>query len=459
MTTTARAAVAGIVLLGAVVLVIVLTSGAGGYRIDAQFANAGQLVKGNIVSVAGEPVGTVEDLRLGDDGQAVAQLSIREDHAPLRRGTRAVIRKRSLSSAAGDYVDLQLGQGGADEIGDGGTIPGVDTESDVPLDAVFNTFDPVARVAVGDSIRFLRDTTRGREARANAALKYLSPALSSSSALLTQLDRNRPDLERFVTATAGLVTDLSARDDALAGVVSNLSATMRALGAERAGLGEAVTRLPLFLRQTNTTFVNLRAALDDLDPLVTAATPVVRDRLRPLFAQLRPFATDARPTVRDLSRTIRRPGTDNDLVELLRRQPAVDAIANRTARRNGADRPGALKALQAALKGATPQLAFARPYSVDAVGWFDDFSASGGDDALGGYSRAGLGLNQFSFAPALNALVSVPPALRPLLNAGLATGRNDRCPGSIERAAPDGSNPFKPTPDFNCDLTQVPVGP
>jgi phospholipid/cholesterol/gamma-HCH transport system substrate-binding protein len=163
--------------------------------------------------------------------------------------------------------------------------------------------------------------------------------------------------------------------------------------------------------------------------------------------------------VRDLSRTSRRPGADNDLVELLRRQPAIDAIANRTAERNGAPREGALPASQKALKGAAPQLAFARPYAPDLVGWFDDFSTSGAYDALGSFSRAGLQLNGFTLGPLAN-LLPVPAELRRLLlSAAVKTGRNNRCPGSMERRAPDASNPYRPSPDFNCDPTQVPIGP
>jgi phospholipid/cholesterol/gamma-HCH transport system substrate-binding protein len=235
---------------------------------------------------------------------------------------------------------------------------------------------------------------------------------------------------------------------------------MRALAAERGSLGSALDQLPTFLRRTNTTFVNLRAALDDVDPLVAAARPVVRDRLRPFFAELRPFAADARPTVRDLSRTIRRPGADNDLIELLERQPAIDQIANKTAERNGTQREGAFPAMQRAARGATPQIGFLRPYSVDLLGWFDDFSSSGAQDALGSFSRAGLAFNQFTVTPTLDALLPVPGGLRPLLQtSSLATGRNNRCPGSNERRAADGSNPYKPTADFNCDATQVPIGP
>lgn len=455
-----RGVAVALLLATAVVVVLILLVGGGTpYRVTARFQNAGLLVKGSLVTVAGEKVGTVEGLRLTDNGQAAATLKIDDAYAPLRHGTRAVIRKHSLSGEANDYVDLQLGPAQGASLPRHATIPTIDTESDVPLDAVLDVFDPVARTAVSKTIDLLRDSTHGRERRANAALRYLDPALSASARLLGELGRDRPDLERFVTATAGLTTDLSARDDALAGVVSGLSRTMRAVATQRDALGTAVDELPAFLRRASTTFAGLRTTLDRLDPLVTAATPVVRRDLQPLLTGLRAFAPAARPVVRDLARAIRLPGADNDLVELLRRQPAVDRIANRTAERNGAQRPGAFPITQRALRGATPQIAFARPYSVDAVGWFDDYSSSGAYDALGSFSRAGLGLNQFSLTPTLNTLLPIPAALRPLLSTGLATGRNNRCPGSDERPAADGSNPFVPSKDFNCDRTQVPLGP
>lgn len=455
-----RGAVVIVVVAAAALIAFVLLRGGGGYAITARFVNAGNLVNGNLVTVAGEEVGKIKDIRLSDDGQAEARLVIDEEWAPLRAGTRAVVRKRSLSSIANDVIELQLGPGDARPIDEGGVIAAIDTESDVPLDEVFNTFDPKARKAVGKTFGLFRDFNMGKEERARSAFQYLNPALSSSSRLFAELNANKPDLERFITATASLTTDLSARDDDLAGLVENLGVTMRALATERQSLGGALDRLPTFLRRTNTTFVNLRATLDDLDPLVTAAKPVVRDKLRPLFAELRPFAADAAPTVRDLSRTISTPGADNDLIELLRLQPAVDQIANDRAQRNGTAREGTFPAMIRAAQGASPQLGFLRPYTVDAAGWFDDFSASGAYDALGSFSRAGLAFNQFTVNPVTSALVPVPGPLRGLLQGGaLATGRNDRCPGSVERRAPDGSNPYKPTPAFACDETQVPVGP
>ena len=202
--------------------------------------------------------------------------------------------------------------------------------------------------------------------------------------------------------------------------------------------------------------MNLRATLDDLDPLVEDAKPLVRDELRRLFEVLRPLAREAVPTVRDLSRTIRRDGDGNDLVEFLRAQPAVAEIATGRVSRNGRDRPGAFAQTRDALAGVTPQLAFLRPYTVDAVGWFDDFSSSGVYDALGGFSRAGLQLNAFTFTPAAQEIAVVPPELRgAALATNLALYRNNRCPGSSNPPAEDGSNPYRPTPDFACDPSQL----
>jgi len=56
---------------------------------------------------------------------------------------------------------------------------------------------------------------------------------------------------------------------------------------------------------------------------------------------------------------------------------------------------------------------------------------------------------------AQNLLSIVPPAQRATVAAANnMVGQNSRCPGSMER-----NNAFKPTPDFNCDLSQVPPGP
>ena len=72
-------------------------------------------------------------------------MSIDGDYAPLRRGTRAIVRQASLSGIANRYVDLTMPAQSAPKIPDGGVIEQDATTSAVDLDQVFNTFDPETR--------------------------------------------------------------------------------------------------------------------------------------------------------------------------------------------------------------------------------------------------------------------------------------------------------------------------
>src|SRR5687768_11565040 len=146
------------------------------------------------------------------------------------------------------------------------------------------------------------------------------------------------------------------------------------------------------MRRANTTLVNLRATLDDLDPLVEESKPVAK-KLRPFMAELRPLARDARPTLRDLSRIVKTEGPDNDLIDLNRLQPALRDATVASVQENGKQREGAFPASVKALKDSAPIFAFFRPYSADFVAWLDDFSHTGIYDALGAASRVGVHAN------------------------------------------------------------------
>ena len=196
-------------------------------------------------------------------------------------------------------------------------------------------------------------------------------------------------------------------------LVDDLATTTTAIGNQSQALSESIGRLPDFERRANTTFVNLRAALDDLDPLVDDSKPVAK-KLRPFLAELRPLARDARPTINDLSKIVSRPGDANDLIELTNLQPALRDVTTRKVKVNGKERDGAFKASQDALKGNTPEFAYFRPYTPDLLGWFDDFSHSGVYDALGAVSRVAIHANAFALTGAGGAgqFEVIPPELR-----------------------------------------------
>jgi phospholipid/cholesterol/gamma-HCH transport system substrate-binding protein len=431
-------AIGRVAAVGALIAALVLVSlllfgggGAGGYKVKARFLNAGQLVKGNPVQVGGVPVGSVKGIKITGDGHAEIELSIDGDHAPLRRGTRAEIRQFSQSGLANRYVDLKLPPDTDDTIPDGGVIDTDSTVTQVDLDELYNTLDPETRRSLQGFFKHSADQWRGREREANIGFQYLNPALSTSSRLFNELTKDTPVLERFLVDSSRMVTALADRRDDLAGLIGNLNETTRALGSQKEALAESIGRLPPFMRRANTTFVNLRSTLDEVDPLVEASKPVAK-RLQPFLSQARAFAADAEPTVRDLSITIRREGGSNDLIDLLHSFPPLAEIATATKQRSYApggrefdvgETRGAFQESVDALKGGAGEIGFARPYTTDFLGWFDDFSTTGGGfDALGATARG---------------MVSFAPVLHP---DSLATKQYRRCPGAAEAPAKDGSN-------------------
>ena len=437
-----RAIVAGLIVIVAVAIVVLLFAGGGGYRVTAEFVNAGQLVKGSEVRVAGVSVGTVEDIEISHSGTAEVTFSVDDDYAPLRQGTQATIKPTSLSGIANRFIDLQLGPDDGEDIDDGGRIGPDHTAAAVELDQVFALFNKETRASLRGVIKGQADTFRGRGPELRRGIHYLDPALSTGARLFEELTRDKPLLKRFLVDSGTLVNALARRRDDLTGVVSNLNSTFGALGSQQAALGESIERLPPFLRRANTTFVNLRAALNDVDPLVDAAKPAVR-RLGPFLDQARMFAADAEPTVRDLSRTISQPGSANDLIELINSFPPLTRVALDNQNVNGASRPGAFPATTTALRAAAPTIAFARPYTPDFVGWLDDFSTTGGYDAQGGYSRAWINLSEL------------------LYGSNPKTGQFRRCPGASDAAASDGTNVWSAdeAAQLDCDPSQRAVGP
>jgi len=176
------------VVVAALVIALVLAlSGGGGYTVHAHFVSASQIVQGNEVRVSGKAVGSVQDVALTPDGQADITLSVEEDgYFPLRRGTRATVRLASLSGVANRYIDLQLGGADGADVPDGGRLGTDSTEPAVDLDQVFNTFDPLARRAVSNSVEFLRDFQAG-QAAALGGIRSTPPDSKSNGHVLPQV--------------------------------------------------------------------------------------------------------------------------------------------------------------------------------------------------------------------------------------------------------------------------------
>jgi phospholipid/cholesterol/gamma-HCH transport system substrate-binding protein len=450
----------------AAVVVFTLLGSADRYEVTAHFENAAQVVEGNEVTAGGTRIGTVDSVELGDNGEALVTFHVDESHAPLPEGTTATVRSFSLSGIANRQIQLTLpadtadtadGGEATDEIPDGGELTQADTVSEVDLDEIFNTLDDKTVADLKKVIRGFEVSTDGVGEQANEGFVYLNPFLSTSRRLFSELTLDERSLEQLIVDGSQLSGAVAAKRDDVAALVTNLNETMGAIGRQRTSLASAVSQLPSFMRNFNTTAVNLRATLDDLDPLVDASKPVAV-KLRPFFSEFRAASANLVPTITDLDQVIETPGNNNDLVELTKLQNPLTKIAIGPVHRNGAQRAGAFPESIRSLNDSLKQLAFFRAYTPELTGWFDDFGHSGVVDANGGIGRIGTTFNTFSLSPNGLPDIGLPVQTQPQQVAGMDLGNLERCPGSNERPAPDGSNPFTDGGTLDCDPSQIPPG-
>jgi phospholipid/cholesterol/gamma-HCH transport system substrate-binding protein len=426
----------------------VVLRGESGTEYKLVFENAGQLVKGGEVQVGGKRVGTVQDLELTSDQQASVTIRVKDDVAPLHEGTSAIIRATSLSGAANRFIALSPGPNSSPELDEGAVIGTDHTEPIVDIDQLLNTLDPKTRRALQQFTAGNARWYEGKGEQANASAKYFSPATSATRRLVDQVVSDQATLTSFLENTAKAMSTIGGRRAELTDLVSNANETVAAIGDESAALDQALALLPDTLRKGNTTFVNLRATLDDLDVLVDESKPATK-RLAPLFRELRPLVDDARPVVRDLSKLVRTGGATNDLTDLLRTSPSL-------ASRSGP----ALEHAREALRDAVPTFRFSRPYGPELIAWLRDFGLSAANyDANGHYARVAPIFLSHKF-------VDTPQGgeLRPQAPAnkydGLQKRVERRCPGAASQPASDGSTPWADENNTNdCDLSQVPPGP
>ena len=446
--TAVRGLAIGALVLGVLVVgyLVLFSRGATEYKL--RFQNAGQLVKDDDVQVGGRRVGSVRRIELTNDNQAEITIRVDSDFAPLHEGTKAVIRATSLSGIANRYVALSPGPNNAPKLDDGATLQQDSTTSIVDLDQLFNTLDPRTRAGLQKVIQGNAQWYSGKGIEANGAAQYFNPALSSTRSLVNELVSDQQTLTAFLQNAQKTVTTIASRGNDLTNLVTNANTTTAAIGAENRSLAVALGLLPGTLRKANTTFVNLRATLDDLDVLVSESKPATKD-LAKFLSRLRPLVHDARPTIRDLSTLVHRSGAGNDLTDLLRMTPTLERVA----------RP-AFANSTVALRKSTPVIKFARPYTPDLVGWLRDFGQGAANyDANGHFARISPIFNIFNFSdnPAGGVLTPITPDQR---LAGYQTGVIRRCPGSASQPPADGSAPWRDDSGaLDCDPNLSPPGP
>jgi phospholipid/cholesterol/gamma-HCH transport system substrate-binding protein len=459
------AAIAALILVLIAIIYLLLLSGGGGTKYRLIMETGGQLVTGNQVLIGGVPVGSVDEIKLTDDGRAEVTITV---DRPLHEGSEAIVRATSLSGIANRYISIQPGPDNAPVLADSSVIQEVDTTSPVDLDQLFNTLREPERKGLQDIIQGSATVYAGRAEEANETYRYLNPSVVATDRLFQELVRDEQVLADFLVNGANVVSAVAERRDDLSALTSNTNEALGAIARRNESFDRALVALPRALRQANTTFANLRPTLDDLDVLVEASRDNTKN-LAPFLRQLKPVLTRSVPVFRDLGRAVNLKGKANDLADATGFLPALQQRA-----------AGAVPITVSAMRNSQPTLQFLRPYMPDLTAGIAHLNAvTGYYDANGHYARvqpAGLGV--FTLAGAASPFTFEPQNASDVFDDyGPFGGTNfdlfTRCPGGSTPPIP-GSNPFSsppfpgppdgaPTtgavPPASCDATQVVPGP
>jgi hypothetical protein len=289
----------------------------------------------------------------------------------------------------------------------------------------------------------------GQGEAANEAYKYFGPALNRTSAFVGELNSDEALLARFIASSSKLTTAVAGRGEQLSDAIGHASKAFESIASQNVAFDQSLERLPPVFRQSNTTFVNLRAAIGDLEPLVDTAKPATKN-LAPFLAELRPVFQKLVPFTRYLRETATQPGPGNDTIDLLKTLPAVEGAVSR-----------AFPHSEAAIEAFQPNLNFIRAYTPDLFNGIGKVAqVTGYYDGNGHYARAATSMQ--------NVFEDEGGTLTPITKAeqfgafGGSASAHRRCPGGATQSAPDGSNPFVGTGSVSsseCNPGDAPPGP
>jgi ABC-type transporter Mla subunit MlaD len=385
-------AVVALLAIAAVVVGLVVGGGEdGGYKVRAIFDNAGFVIPGEDVKVAGVKVGTVEDVDVTDDFKAAIVLDIDDPgYQDFRQDASCIVRPQSLigerfveceptqARAPGEQPPPEL-QTIEDGPGQGQRLLPVDrTSKSVDLDLIGDIMREPERERLSIILSDLGVGLAGRGRDLNEVIRRANPALKEVDEVLKILAGQNRVLADLARNSDTVLAPLARERRHVGSAIANTNAVAAATAERRGDLQANLERLPGFLRELRPTMVRLGALSDEMTPVLTDLGDVAPDINR-LVLQLGPFARAGIPAFESLGEaaetgteavTVARPvvGDLGQLASALR--PVGSTLA---ALLTSLDRSGGIERL------------------MDYI--FNQATAVNGFDSAGHYLRAGLIVN------------------------------------------------------------------
>jgi phospholipid/cholesterol/gamma-HCH transport system substrate-binding protein len=422
-------AVALLVLAAAAVAVVTLgASGEGGdYKVRAIFDNAGFVIPGEDVKVAGVRVGSIDSIDVTDDFKAAVVLDISDPgYQDFRQDAECIVRPQSLIGER--FVECELTQARApgeeappplEQIEDGEgegqyLLPVERNGKAVDIDLINNIMREPERERLSIILSDLGIGVAGRGRDLSEVIRRADPALKEIDEVLKILAEQNQALADLARDSDTVLAPLARERRHVSGAIRNANAVAQATAERRADLEADLERLPPFLRELRPTMVRLGALSDEMTPVLTDLGAVAPDINR-MILELGPFSRAAVPSFESLGEAADR-GTPAVRAAL----PVVKDVRRlaSAARPVGANARRLLESLQRS--GGIDRL-------MDYI--FFQMAAINGFDSFGHYLRAGLIVNQcanYAIQPTFGCSANFPRRAGASARVAATAGPRDR---------------------------------
>ena len=260
------------------------------YIITGHFLSAEGVTAGNDVVMSGVPVGKVESVEVAPDsdstGGALIRMRFDKRYVPLRRGTRATLRRKGFLSNM--YVDLTPGPDRNRAIPAWGELPISDTAAPVELDQVMDMFDPDTRARLKTLTLEGGRSLADRGSDVNHVLAELPDISANFAHASGNLDQSQDQLDRLATEFDRITRQMASEDIALRGSLRNGAGILDSIAAREDRLQAEITYANSGLGKAN---AGLSGHERDLAQLLLEI-PDLQDRLKKLSASADPALVD-----------------------------------------------------------------------------------------------------------------------------------------------------------------------
>jgi ABC-type transporter Mla subunit MlaD len=392
-----RAAVVALLIAAAVaVVVVVFRAGDEGdeYKVRAIFDNAGFVIPGEDVKVAGVRVGSIDSIDVTDDNKAAVVLDIEDPgYQDFRQDAGCIVRPQSLigerfvectlteQRAAGEEAPPPLEQI-EDGDGEGQYLLPVDRNAKaVDIDLLNNIMRRPVRERLSIILSDLGIGVAGRGEDLGVVIRRADPALKEIDEVLKILARQNDVIADLARDSDTILEPLARERRHVGGAIDNAGEVARATAERSVALQADIELLPAFLRELRPTMVRLGALSNEMTPVLTDLDAVA-PAINRMVIQLGPFSQAAIPAFESLGE-MTKTGTPavRAALPLARDTKQLAAVAKPV----GANARKLLESFQSS--GGINRFMDYVFYQVAAINGFDSF---------GHYLRAALLVNQCS---------------------------------------------------------------